>query len=168
MKRLLLLGACSATFFCFANGPVEEPAPVPEAPRVVPQIVKREIGFKIDPLSQELMDAGLTLDMIKEVISKELDLGSIGLNENLSLPGLSLRMRTIKVGLDYATYFQLSFLEEAMLVRNRAMYHATTWSQSSILACRPEELKNEVLDTVRILAQTFVRDYNKAMQPRAQ
>ena len=130
-------------------------------------MVKQQLGLKIDSLSQELTEAGLTLDMIREAIVKELDLGSIGINETLPLPGLSLRIRTIKVGLDFATYFQLSFLEEAMLVRNRAMYHATTWSQSSIVACRPEELKKEVLDTARLLTQTFARDYNKAMQPQA-
>ena len=164
MKRLLLLGAFCVSSFCFAAEPGTTSTPPAEAP----QVAVKELALKIDPLSKEQTDTGLTADMLKETIDRELTLGSIDINDALSLPSLILRVRTIRVGLDFATYFQLSFQEEAVLARNRSKYYAVTWSQSSILACRPEDLKNEVIDTVRILTQSFVKDYSKAMKPRAQ
>jgi hypothetical protein len=52
-----------------------------------------------------------------------------------------------------------------MLIRNRSMFQAATWSQASLLSCRPEDLKKEVLDTVTVMTQSFAKDFEKAVQP---
>jgi hypothetical protein len=103
--------------------------------------------------------------MLREELLKYLTAAQIEENGSLPQPYLSLRVRTIQVGLDMATFFQLSFHEEAMLVRNRSVFVAMTWSQASLLSCRPEELKKEVLSTVDTMAQAFVKDYQKAIRP---
>ena len=163
MKCLMLLGACCLASFCSAEEPVATPTQSIDHPQV-----KREIGLKIDPLSKEQTDAGLTPEMIIQTLSNELELGAIYINTNLAFPTLVLHMRTAQIGLDMATYFQLCFEEEAMLVRTRSMYHATTWCQNSILTCDPLNLKKEALETAAILVKTFVKDYNKAMTPAAE
>lgn len=161
MKRLMLFAVICAGSLCFAEEPGTTLTPTVE----FPQVMKREIGLRIDPLTKEQLDAGLTLDMIKDALTNELELGSLTVNPSLNLPSLVLRIRTVQVGLDMATFFQLSFQEEAMLVRTRSMFYATTWSQSSILTCAPQNLKKEILDTVSVLTRTFIKEYNKAMKP---
>lgn len=163
MKRLISLSMC-----CFASfSLIADSTEVQNIPVEQPQVFSTQISLKIDPLSAEQMQQGLSVDAIKEVIAKELDQSSISINEELALPALVLRVRTIKVGLDMATFFQLTFQEEAMLVRNRSMYHSITWSQSSVLACRPEDLKKESLETIATLVKSFAKDFKKAMQPKS-
>lgn len=124
-----------------------------------------EVAIRIDPLSEEQIRIGITVEMLQGIIEDQLRTASIQNNTSLQHPTLVLRMRTLQVGIDTATFFQLSYLEEAMLVRNRSLFDAPTWSQASLLACRPEDLKKEALDTVTVMTQAFTKDYAKAMQP---
>ena len=161
MKHVLFLGICCAASFCSA----EELAPISVQNIEHSQISKREIGLRIDPLTKEQLDSGLTLDLITETIAKELEANFIYINPSLTLPGLVLHIHTIQLGLDLASYFQLNFQEEAMLVRTRTMYYAATWGQNSILTCAQSKLKQDTIETVSILAKSFAKDYNKAMTP---
>jgi hypothetical protein len=163
MKRLLLLGMCCLASFCCAD----EPATSPMQGTQPAQAIKHEIALKIDPLSKEQIDAGLTPEMLTQAITDELELASIYINPGQSFPMLVLHMRTAQVGLDMATFFQLCFEENAMLVRTRTMYYAITWSQNSILTCDPQNLKKEALATLSILVKSFIKDYNKAMSTAA-
>ncbi len=164
MKRLLVMCACLVvpvlSVWAEDTGVTFELTP-PSTKTV------REIAVRIEPLSEEQLRAGITVDMLHDAIQNQLQTASIQINDSLLHPTLVLRMRTLQVGLDTASFFQLSFLEEAMLVRNRSLFDALTWSQASLLACRPEDLKKEVVDTVTTMAQAFVKDYVKAMQPIA-
>ena len=162
MNRMILLGMCVLAPFMAFSGQ-EQPAPMSTStPR---QMMAREVNIKIDPLSEEQLQAGLSLDEIKGVIAKQLTDADISVNESISQPMLLLRIRTLQVGYDMATFFQLSLLEESMLVRNRSIFNATTWSQASLLSCRPEDLKKEVIDTITVMTQTFAKDFTKAAQP---
>jgi hypothetical protein len=162
MKRMMLLGMClMAPFMAFADQ--EQPAAMSTS--VPRQVMAREIQIKIDPFSDEQVQAGLNFDEIKDTIVKQLTDANISVNESISQPVLLLRIRTLQVGYDMATFFQLSLLEESMLIRTRAIFNATTWSQASLLSCRPEDLKKEVLDTVSIMSQSFAKDFSKAGQP---
>lgn len=162
MKRMMLLGACLLVPF-LALAAQEQVTPMSTTtPR---QVMAREVNIKIDPLSEEQMHAGLSLDEMKNTMIQQLQNADISVNETIAQPTLLLRIRTLQVGLDMATFFQLSLLEEAMLIRNRSLFNAATWSQASLLSCRPEDLKKEVLDTVATMTQSFAKDFSKSLQP---
>lgn len=162
MKRMMLLGACVLTpLLAFAAQ--EQPAPI--STTTVRQTMARAVNIKIDLLTEEHVQAGLTPDEIKEAIVQQLEEANIAVNDALDQPLLVLRIRTLQVGLDMATFFQLSLLEDAMLIRSRSIFQAATWSQVSLLSCRPEDLKKEILDTVSIMTQAFAKDFAHALQP---
>ncbi len=166
MKRLILLGALlalspSATSFAEQNGDMRDN----ETQSVVLPRKTLEVNVRIEPLSDEQKKAGLTEEALKQAIAQKLDEAHITMNETLMQPILTLRVRTIQSGLDYATFFQLSLQEESMLVRNRSTFNAITWSQASLLSCRPEDLSKEVLETVDAMAQSFAKDFVRALQP---
>ncbi|MGR3951319.1 MAG: hypothetical protein QRY74_00100 [Chlamydia sp.] len=123
-----------------------------------------EISLKIEPLSDEQQKTGLNMDDLRSEIVHRLHESGITVHDAVTQPVLILRVRTIQSGLDYATFFQLSLQEESMLVRNRSTFNAVTWSQASLLSCRPEDLKREVLDTVAAMVQSFSKDFIKALQ----
>ena len=160
MKRLLLLGTCLSLplFVCFADQEDFQLEPELEQARIP------ALSLRVDPVSAEQQQAGLTAEMLQEAVTKEILAVAIPIDEQVSLPSLVLKVRSIQVGLDVATFFQLSLFEKSMLVRNRAMFNATTWSQTALLSCPPEKLKKEILETVSLMSQNFAREYLKAHQ----
>ena len=141
-------------------------APVTTETQIMPMKPAQtySLSFKIEPLSQEQIQAGVTVELVQALIQKKLEEAGIIVDQSLQQPALVLRIRSIQTGLDIATFFQLSLQESSMLVRNRSLFQAVTWSQASLLACRPEDLKKEVLDTVDMMIQSFAKDYVKALQ----
>jgi len=167
MKRMVALGACLLLplFVCFADEPgVQNQQPEPEPISVHEPTGIPALSIKIDPVSAEQQQAGITSEMLREEVTSALLAVAISIDEQVTQPSLVLKVRTIQVGLDVATFFQLSLFEQAMLVRNRAMFKATTWSQTALLSCPPEKLKKEVLETVALMAKSFAREYIKAHQ----
>lgn len=164
MKRCILCSLCAIVpILGLCQEPVTELQPMSTTTQR--QVLPREVSLKIDALTDEQTQAGLTEEELKKTISEILLESDISINESLSQPMLILKIRTIKAGLDCATFFQLSLMEEVMLVRNRAMFSAPTWSQASLLACRPEELRTETIDAISEMTKTFSRDFVKAFQP---
>ena len=139
------------------------PAPVAQ-PEQSPVVNAMKVALKIEPLSPEQSQAGITNDLLQSIVQKKLEEAGISIDATVQQPTLILRVRSIQTGLDIATFFQLSLLEDSMLVRNRSMFQAITWSQASLLACRPEDLKKEVVETVDMMSQSFAKDYVKALQ----
>lgn len=164
MKGILLFGACALLpIFGVAADQQQESKPMSTmTPR---QVMGLEVNVRIEPLTDEQTQLGLDSSSLKEALVQNLSDNNIAVNESISQPVLVLRLRTIRVGLDVATFFQLSLLEESMLLRNRALFNASTWSQASLLSCRPEDLKKESLDAVDEMAKSFAKDFLKAMQP---
>ena len=163
MKRLLLLGACLLAPFSTITAEEAPPTEILVTPDQK-ATHKTVVLIKIDPLSNEQIKAGITPDGLREIIKQQLDSSGIQVDDNITQPVLMLRIRTIEAGFDYATFFQLSLQEESMLVRNRSVFNAITWSQASMLCCRPEDLKKEVDDTVTMMVQTFAKEYLKSLQ----
>jgi len=161
MKRLLTYGACLLLpiFSCFAQEPVEDTIVIAEQNKI------QSLSFRIEPLNDEQMQAGITQELLQEIISKELANHRIPVDPQLTQPSLVLKIRSIQVGLDIATFFQLQLYEQALLVRNRGLFNATTWSQTALLSCPPEKLKQEVVETVTLLSQNFAKEYSKALSP---
>ena len=164
MNRILIFGLCALVPML---GAVADQQPDAKAMTVMTprQVVGLEVNVKVEALTEEQTQAGLDIDSLKQAVVQALTDANVDVNENLSQPVLVLRLRTIRVGLDVATFFQLSLLEESMLLRNRALFTASTWSQASLLSCRPEDLKKESLDTVSEMTKAFAKDFIKAMQP---
>ena len=166
MKRMMILGTCILLpFWGFCAEEQSLPMSQPTTTTTERHVVAREVTIKIDPLSDELLQAGLTVDMIKEIMVNQLQTAEISVNETIPQPYLVLKIRTIAVGFDIAAFFQLSLQEKAMLVRSRSTFNAATWSQVSLLSCRPEDLKKEVLETVSSMSSSFSKDFTKAFQP---
>ena len=157
--------------FCFLPllGFAEDQTPDTTSMSILKTIptVKLEVNIKIDPLTEEQMRAGLDLDSIKELIIQKLRASGISNNETLQQPTLVLRVRSIEVGTDIATFFQLCLLEPSMLLRTRSVFNAITWSQASLLSCRPEDLKKEALETISVMTQSFTEEFITAYQPIA-
>jgi hypothetical protein len=139
-----------------------EQAPIQSVPPK--PVTAYSVGLKIEPLSQEQIQAGVTNELLQSLILKKLEEVGIALDVSIQQPMLVLRVRSIQTGLDIATFFQLSLQEDSMLVRNRSLFQAVTWSQASLLACRPEDLKKEVIETIDMMVQAFAKDYAKALQ----
>jgi len=161
MKRFFALGFCLLlpyfAGFCEESIPISEPKPE--------QTPIQPVNIKVEPLGEELQRADLTTDSLKNILVEALSDSNIPLDENLSQPVLVLKVRSIQVGLDVATFFHLNLLEQSMLVRNRALFNATTWSQTALLSCPPEKLKKEVIETVTVMSENFTKEYHKALQP---
>lgn len=172
MKPFLLSILLTSTLFgsyVLGEDPVNQPLPPPATPdssihSVQVPAKKLEISLKIEPLSDEQQQAGLNIDDIRNQMVQSLQNAGISVNDAIFQPVATLRIRTIQSGLDYATFFQLSLQEESMLVRNRSTFNAVTWSQGSLLACRPEDLKKESMETIDTLTQSFSKDFIKAFQ----
>jgi|AMWB02.1.fsa_nt_gi hypothetical protein len=164
MTRILFFGVCTLLpiLGLAADLPQESKSMSTMTPR---QVMGLEVNVKIEPLTDEQTQIGLDANSLKDTIVQTLSEASVAVNESISQPMLVLRIRTIRVGLDVATFFQLSLLEQSMLLRNRALFNASTWSQASLLSCRPEDLKKESLAAVNEMARSFATDFMKAMQP---
>jgi hypothetical protein len=163
MKRLLILGACLMT--CTSIFAID--TTIPTEVVVTPDqksTHKTVVAIKIDALSEEQQKAGLSADEIKTLIQTQLVADGIVVDNDITQPYLLLRIRTIEAGFDYATVFQLSLHEESMLVRNRSIFNAITWSQASMLCCRPEDLKKESVETISMMVKTFAKEYLKSLQ----
>jgi hypothetical protein len=163
MKRLLLFGAC---LFSSLNTLALD-ATFPTEITVTPDqkaMHKTVVTIKIDPFSDDQIKAGLNSEELKIQIQKQLLASGIEVDDNITQPQLLLRIRTIEAGFDFATVFQLSLHEESMLVRNRSVFNAITWSQASLLCCRPEDLKKETAETVSMMVQKFAQEYLKALR----
>ena len=164
MNRILIFGLCA--LIPVFGAAVEQQQELKAVSTMTPrQVVGLEVNVRIEALTDEQTQAGLDVDSLKGSIVQALVDANVDVNESLAQPVLVLRLRTIRVGLDVATFFQLSLLEESMLLRNRALFNASTWSQASLLSCRPEDLKKESLDTVNEMAKSFAKDFIRAMQP---
>ena len=166
MKKLFLLTILAvASHRLVADAAT--PAPADSAMISIPKQVKgvHEINLRIDPLTDEQLKNGLTMEMIKEAVTKRLSDFEIPVSETVAHPILVLRVKSILFGVDIATYFQLSLMEESMLLRSRTIFNAITWSQASLLSCRPEDLKQEVTETVDTMVQAFAKDYKKSVAP---
>lgn len=158
------LGVSCAAFCEDMPAPQDaQPLPIQSIPST-PIAQTPKVALKIEPLSQEQMQAGITSDILQSLVQKKLEETGVTIDQSIQQPNLILRVRSIQTGLDIATFFQLSLQEDSMLVRNRSLFQAITWSQASLLACRPEDLKKEILETVEMMAQAFAKDYNKALQ----
>lgn len=147
--------------------PTVQTVTTPEQPTVKdeqPPVTSYKVALKIEPLSPEQSQAGITSELLQSIVQKKLEEAGVTIDATLQQPTLVLRVRSIQTGLDIATFFQLSLLEDSMLVRNRSLFQAITWSQASLLACRPEDLKKEVVETVDLMSQSFAKDYIKALQ----
>lgn len=164
MNRILIFGLC-ALMPIFGAAAEQQQEPKAMSTMTPRQVVGLEVNVRIEALTDDQTQAGLDADSLKGSIVQALSDANIDVNENLPQPVLVLRLRTIRVGLDVATFFQLSLLEESMLLRNRALFNASTWSQASLLSCRPEDLKKESMDTVNEMAKSFAKDFVRAMQP---
>lgn len=122
----------------------------------------KEIQVRVEPISEEQIKNGISQESIKNLVLTHLAENDIPVSSSVQQPILVLRIRSITSGLDIATYFQLSLMEESLLIRNRSTFNAITWSQASLLTCRPEDYQNEVVETVNGMVQAFVKDYKKA------
>jgi len=164
MKRFLvcmMLGFLSC--FVIAEETTKEPASLSMAHPLAKEA--RDLRVQIEPLSEDQKKTGLTEKMLHEVIEKNLQMIGVRINDQREDPYLVLRVRTIPVGLDLASFVQLSFYEDAMLARNRSMFHAMTWSQASLISCMPEALPKELKEIIHMMITTFNKDYLEAMQP---
>lgn len=170
MKRLLVSTAimalsCLTMSHAYSAADMVNPNDtMPVESVAMPQKKGLEIGLKIEALSDDQLKSGLSMDELRAEVVQNLQNSGISLNDSMMQPILVLRVRTIQSGLDYATFFQLSLQEESMLVRNRSTFSAITWSQASLLSCRPEELKKEVMDTVQAMSLAFAKDFTHALQ----
>lgn len=131
---------------------------------VVPR-VEGTIRLQIDPFSKEQIAAGLDATAVRNQVATFLDSSGINLSDEPSLPLLNLRIRSVNIGLDVATFLQLSFSERAMLERNRSMFFAITWSQASLVGSPQKALAQEVSDILGLMLHAFVNDYAEAFQP---
>lgn len=162
MKRNLLFFACVLPFLAYGDLAELES----ESSQIVTQPARtRGLCLKIDPLSDEQSKTGLSLAALRQEVVSTLENAGITVDDSLSQPCLTLRLRTIPVGLDLATFFQLSLSEDAMLARARSMFMAQTWAQASIMSCRPENLPKEAKETTALMAKAFAKDFLKAFLP---
>lgn len=122
----------------------------------------KEIALRVEPLTADQIKNGLSDEAVHDMVVKRLEEAEIPISSVIQQPLLVLRVRSIQSGVDIATYFQLSLMEESMLLRNRSTFNAITWSQASLLTCRPEDLQKEVSETVDAMIQAFSKDYKKA------
>ena len=163
-----LICSLALPLVAFCDAPQETPdmQMSPAAVQTTPAkpVAAYSVALKIEPLSQEQVQAGVTNELLQSIIQKKLEEAGITVDSALQQPMLVLRVRSIQTGLDIATFFQLSLQEDSMLVRNRSLFQAVTWSQASLLACRPEDVKKEVIETVDMMIQAFAKDYMKALQ----
>lgn len=164
MKRLLLLGICALTSINSFASDAAPQTPI-EPPQMAKETHKAVVTVRIDPLSDEQLKAGLSIDDIRTTILQQLSDADIQVDDSISQPILQLRIRSIESGFDITTFFQLSLQEESMLIRNRSVFNAITWSQASMLCCRPEDLKKETDATIVLMLQTFAKEYKKSLQP---
>ena len=164
MKRILVFGVC-ALLPIFGVAVDQQQESKPMSTTTLRQVMGLEVNVRVEPLTEEQTQLGLDAASLKDAVVQNLSDTNIAVNESITQPVLVLRLRTIRVGLDVATFFQLSLLEESMLLRNRALFNASTWSQASLLSCRPEDLKKESLDAVDEMTKSFAKDFLKAMQP---
>jgi hypothetical protein len=161
MKCLLLFGAC---LFASVGALESDTGSAPQVPLEQKETHKAVVTIRIDPLSDEQIKAGLSLEDIKKMVQQQLEDAGVQVDDSISQPILQLRIRSIESGFDVATFFQLSLQEESMLIRNRSVFNAVTWSQASMLCCRPEDLKKETDATIVLMLQTFAKEYIKSLQ----
>ena len=165
LSTALALTPLNSSLFGEENAPQQLPtSEMPQIQSVQMPKKKLELNLQIEPLNDDQQKAGLNIDDIRNSIVQKLQDDGISVNDSISQPMLTLRIRTIQSGLDYATFIQLTLQEASMLVRNRSTFNAVTWSQASLLSCRPEDLKKEVTDTLNAMSESFAKDFKKAFQ----
>lgn len=123
--------------------------------------VSRNVRVQIEATEKDLNMYGLAKTQIFNEISSRLSLAQIGISTSPKDPLLLLRIRTIDANRVVATFVQMSFFEDATLVRNNGAIMALTWSQASMIACEAHEWPKQVSDSIISMTNEFVLSYNK-------
>jgi len=131
--------------------------------------VSRAVRMQIEATDKDIATYGLTKTQIFNEISSRLSLAQIGISTGPKDPLLLLRIRTIEANRVIATFVQMSFFEDATLIRNNGAILALTWSQASMIACEIHEWPKQVSDSIISMTNEFVLSYNKVFtQSKAQ
>lgn len=157
---LALLGLLLSTGGLSADAPMPQEYSM-ELKEEKPQAA-RQIRLQLELSESDIKDYGLQQSTIFNEISTRLALAQIQIKDDVSLPKLVLRVKSIQADRAIATFVQLGFFEEATLKRNNSGIMALTWSQATLISGAKEELVKEITQVVIGMCNSFILDYNKA------
>lgn len=123
----------------------------------------RQIQLQVDIAEGDIKDYGLDQSAVMHELSTRLSLAQIQIKDDPAFPKLVLRIKSIQADRAVATFVQLGFFEDSMLIRNKSSIPALTWSQATLISGPKEEMTKEVTQIIVSMINSFIMDYNKAM-----
>ncbi len=129
------------------------------------QQAPRQVRLQIELSEADVKDYGMQQSTLYTEIATRLSLGQIQIQDDPSLPLLILRIKSIQADRAIATFVQMAFFEDAVLVRNNSNILAMTWSQATMITSSKEDLTKEVSQAMIAMTNAFILDYQKAMVP---
>lgn len=159
-----VLGVLLATSSLSAEAPMPKEY-IMELKEEKPQAT-RQIRLQMELAESDIKDYGLQQSVISNEISTRLALAQIQIKDDVSLPKLVLRVKSIQADRAIATFVQLGLFEEAVLKRNNTPMFALTWSQATLISGAKEDVVKEITQAVIGMCNSFILEYNKAFAPQ--
>ena len=158
MKKLLTF---LVTLFLGTQMLLADSTPLPS--NTITQKTQRpKVRLEVQAANEEIEPYGIKLQELQSSLTSKLNLANILVESNSQNPLLLLRLKTVEMGDELATFVQLAFFEEAELIRNKGMISAITWSQASLLTTPKKDFASELTKTVDSMLSSFIIEYNKA------
>jgi hypothetical protein len=125
----------------------------------------KSVNIVLDPLSPELVKAGITETDLKSRMEVHLTNNHITVDTTApEFLGLRITHVRDKRG-PYAVAFDLGLYQPVVLVRDHNLRSATpTWDVETIVLANPKALRGAALETVDELAASFVRAWRSVNQ----
>jgi hypothetical protein len=125
-----------------------------------------KIRLQVEANPQETEPYGLKVQNLQTEIMTKLIQADIHIEDDMTNPLLVLRLKSLEVESDVATFVQLAFFEQALLARNNNNVMAMTWSQASLLATSKDNYINEVTTSALAMTDAFIKDFKKAFNAK--
>ncbi len=120
----------------------------------------KSINIVIDRLDQELENAGLAADVLRQRIEHKFQNAGIAVDSNsLEFLGVRVTPMRLKKG-PYSVYFSVALYQPVYLSRDQKIRTATqTWESGRVLVVEPKRFLMAALDTMDQLVDEFVTAY---------
>lgn len=126
-----------------------------------------DLRLQVEVAESEMSPLGMSKDSLESVVQKLLTDSGITVASDTDRPLLMLRVKSVLSQTIVASFIQLAFYENALLLRGNNKIQAMTWSQAALLTTGKAEMAGETVKAVTAMTNLFIKDYQTAFGVKA-
>lgn len=126
-----------------------------------------DLRLQVEVAESEMSPLGMSKDSLEAIVQKLLMDSGITVASDSDRPLLMLRVKSVLSQTIVASFIQLAFYENAILLRGNNKIQAMTWSQAALLTTGKAEMAQETVKAVTAMTNLFIKDYQTAFGVKA-